>query len=69
LDELARRDHRGVPKDDDQIALAASYYPQHAEAVLGVVKGDAIDLQTPRSARGAKTQRSTVSMEITKPSI
>jgi hypothetical protein len=43
LDELAGRDHRSMPKDSDQIALASSFDTQHAEAVLGVVKGDVID--------------------------
>ena len=43
LDELAGRDHRGVAEDGDQIALAAGFDPQHAEAVLGVVERDALD--------------------------
>ena len=43
LDELAGRDHRGVADDGDQVALAARFDPQHAEAVLGVVERDALD--------------------------
>ena len=43
LDELAGRDHRGMAEDGDQIALAAGFDPQHAEAVLGVVERDALD--------------------------
>jgi len=43
LDEFASRDHRSMPDDGDQIALSAGFDTQHAEAVLGIVKGDAID--------------------------
>ena len=43
LDELAGRDHRRMAKDGDQIALAAGFDPQHAEAVLVVVERDALD--------------------------
>ena len=43
LDELAGRDHRGVAEDGDQVALAAGLDPQHAEPVLVVVEGDALD--------------------------
>jgi hypothetical protein len=43
MDELAGRDHRGVTKDGDRVALAARFDPQHAEAVLRVVKGHAVD--------------------------
>jgi len=43
LDELAGRDHRGVTENRDQVALAAGFDTQDAEAVLSVVKGDAID--------------------------
>jgi hypothetical protein len=39
LDELTGRDHRGVAEDGDQVALAAGFDTQHAEAVLGVVEG------------------------------
>jgi hypothetical protein len=43
LHELAGRDHRRVTKDGDQVALAAGFDAQHAEAVLFVVEGDALD--------------------------
>jgi len=43
LDELAGRDHRRVTEDGDQVALAAGFDAQHAEAVLFVVEGDALD--------------------------
>jgi hypothetical protein len=43
LDELAGRDHRGMPDEGDEIALAASFDAEHAEAVLGIVEGDAVD--------------------------
>ena len=43
LDELAGGDHRRMPDEGDEIALAAGFDPQHAEAVVGVVKGDAVD--------------------------
>ena len=43
LDELAGRDHRCVTEDGDQVALAAGFDAQHAEPVLVVVKGDALD--------------------------
>src|SRR5271166_2434938 len=43
LDELAGRDHRGVAENRDQVALPTSFDPQHAEAVIGVVEGDALD--------------------------
>src|SRR6266550_4680197 len=39
---VAGRDHRRVAKDSDQIALTASFYPQHAEPVLLVVERDAL---------------------------
>jgi hypothetical protein len=42
LDELAGRDHRGMAKDGDQVALAARLDPQHAEPVLLVVERDAL---------------------------
>ena len=43
LDELAGRDHRRVTEDGDQVALAAGFDAEHAEAVLFVVEGDALD--------------------------
>ena len=43
LNELAGRDHRGMADEGDEIALTASFNPQHAEAVLGVMEGDAVD--------------------------
>src|SRR5467141_3852822 len=43
LNELAGRDHRRVTEDGDQVALAAGFDAQHAEAVLFVVEGDALD--------------------------
>jgi len=43
LDELAGRDHRRVTKNRDQVALAAGFDAQHAEAVLLVVESDALD--------------------------
>src|SRR5215469_6061134 len=43
LDELAGRDHRRVTEHGDQVALTAGFDPQHAEAVLVVVEGDALD--------------------------
>ena len=43
LDELAGRDHRGMANEGDEIALAASFDTQNAEAVLGVMKRDAVD--------------------------
>jgi hypothetical protein len=43
LDELAGGNHRRMADEGDQITVASRFHPQHAEAVLGVVKGDAID--------------------------
>jgi hypothetical protein len=43
LHPLAGRDGGGVPHHRDQIALPAGLDPQHAEAVLGIVVGDALD--------------------------
>jgi hypothetical protein len=43
LDELAGRDHRGMANKGYEIALAAGFNTQHAEAILGVVERDAID--------------------------
>jgi len=43
LDKLAGGDHRGMPDEGDEIALASRFDAQHAEAVVGVVEGDAVD--------------------------
>ena len=43
LDELASRDYRCVTEDGDQVALAAGFDAQHAEPVLFVMEGDALD--------------------------
>jgi hypothetical protein len=43
LDELAGRDHRRVTENGDQVALPAGFDAQHAEPVLFVVEGDALD--------------------------
>ncbi len=43
LDELAGADGRSVADDGDQIALTARLHPQHAEAAVLVVEGDALD--------------------------
>jgi len=43
LDKFAGCDHRRVTKDGNQFALAAGFDAQHAEAVLFVVEGDALD--------------------------
>jgi hypothetical protein len=43
LNELAGRDHRGMANDGDQITLTSGFDAQNAEAVLGVVKRDAVD--------------------------
>src|SRR5712671_4192979 len=40
---LANRDHRRVAEDGDQVALPAGFDAEHAEAVLVVVEGDALD--------------------------
>src|ERR1700687_2150536 len=42
-DPLAGGDHRGVADDGDQFAVAARLDAQDAQAVLGVVEGDALD--------------------------
>jgi hypothetical protein len=39
-----------MPKHSDQIALAAGFDTQHAEAVLGVVKGDKPYIGSPKSS-------------------
>ena len=51
LDELAGRDHRGM----DEIALTSCFDSQHAEAVLGVMEGDAVD-QSREDLRRARRQ-------------
>jgi len=43
LDEFTGRDHSGVAKDGDQVALAAGFDTQHAKAVLGVAEGHPVD--------------------------
>jgi len=43
LDEFAGGDDRGMADEGDEIALAAGFDPQHAEAILGVMEGDAVD--------------------------
>ena len=53
LDELAGRDHRGMADDGDEIALAAGFDAQHAEAVLGVVERDPVDQPSQDLGRGA----------------
>src|SRR5207237_3699585 len=42
-DPLAGGDHRGVPDDGDQFAVATRLDAQNAKAVLSVVEGDALD--------------------------
>ena len=42
-DPLAGGDRRGVADDGHQIAMAARLGAQNAEAILGIVKGDALD--------------------------
>jgi len=66
LNKLAGRDHRGVANDGDQITLAASFNSQHAEAVLGVVEGHAVDQAGQNLRRGAcpRCFRHQVMMEI-----
>ena len=43
MHELTSRDHRPVTENSDQVALAAGFDAQHAEAVIFVVEGDALD--------------------------
>ena len=43
LDEFAGGDRSGVTDDGDQIALTPRLHPQHAEAAVHVVEGDALD--------------------------
>ena len=42
-DPFSGPDHGGVTDHGDQVAMAASLGPKHAEAVLGVMEGDALD--------------------------
>ena len=42
-DPLACGDDSGVADDRDQIAMAASFCPQHAETVLAIMEGDTLD--------------------------
>ena len=42
-DPLAGGNHGGVANDRDEIAVAARLHPDDAEAVLGVLVGDALD--------------------------
>jgi len=57
LNEFAGRDHRGMAENRDQVALASGLDPQHAEAVLGIVKGDAIDESGQRLGWRARFRR------------
>jgi hypothetical protein len=43
LNEFAGRDHRGMADEGDQVALAAGFDTQNAEAVLCIVERDAVD--------------------------
>src|SRR3954465_13357878 len=43
LDELAGRNHRGMPDQGDVVALASRFDPEHAEAVLRVAECNAVD--------------------------
>ena len=42
-DPLPGRHHGGVADNRDQVAMPPRPGPQHAEAVLGIVEGDALD--------------------------
>ena len=42
-DPFAGGDRRRVADDGDQVAVSARLDPENAEAVLGVVEGDALD--------------------------
>ena len=54
LDELASRDHGCVADDGDEVALPPGFDLQDAEAVLEVVKGDAVDQPGQDLGRGAR---------------
>ena len=45
-DPLARRDGRGVADDRHQIAVSARLGPENTEAVLGVLEGDPLNVDT-----------------------
>ena len=49
VDELAGRDHRGMPDKGNQIALTAGFDTQHAKPSLGIVECDAVDQAGPRA--------------------
>jgi hypothetical protein len=53
LNELAGRDHRGMANESNEIALAAGFDTQNAEAVLGVVERDPVDQPGQDLGRGA----------------
>ena len=57
LDELTGRNHRGVAKNRDQVALPAGFDAQDAGAVLGVVEGGALDQTGQDLSRGARPRR------------
>ncbi len=42
LDKLAGGDHRSMSDEGNQVALAAGFDAQHAEAILGVVERDTV---------------------------
>jgi hypothetical protein len=42
-DPLTSGNHGGVANDRDEVAATARLYPDHAESVLGVLIGDALD--------------------------
>jgi len=44
-----------MPDEGDEIALATGFDPQHAEAVVGVMEGDAVD-QARQDLRRARRQ-------------
>jgi hypothetical protein len=58
LDELAGADRRRMTDNRDQIALAARLYPQHAEAIVLVVEGHALDEASQVLARRLSGRRS-----------
>jgi hypothetical protein len=43
LHERAGRHHRRMTEDGDEVPLTAGFDPQHAEPILFVVEGDALD--------------------------
>jgi hypothetical protein len=54
LDELTGRNHRGMSDEGNEIALAAGFDSQNAEAVLGVMQRDAVDQPSQDLGRGAR---------------